>query len=83
MNRRGFFGAALGTLAALATSSAELLKKARKPEPLNPGLYSSMIQRIKISTKLGREQLYELGRRGPYYRYVNFPVEVRTEVSMI
>jgi hypothetical protein len=37
--------------------------------------YGLMIQRIKVSTKLGREELYELGRRGPYFRYVTEPEE--------
>jgi hypothetical protein len=29
-----------------------------------------------------REQLRELGRRGPYYRYVNFPVETKEEIDV-
>jgi hypothetical protein len=38
--------------------------------------YSSMLQPIKISTNLGRKELFELGKRGPYHRYINFPDEV-------
>lgn len=45
------------------------------------GDYGAHIQSIKISTNLGRENLNELGRKGPYHRYVNFPVEVRTEIE--
>jgi hypothetical protein len=47
------------------------------------GQYGSHIQSISISTDLGREQLFELGRRGDYCRYMNFPVVVTTEISVI
>jgi hypothetical protein len=48
----------------------------------NSGLYSSMIQRINISKDISREQIYELGRRGPYFKYVNFPIEVSCEIKI-
>ena len=38
---------------------------------------------ISISTNLGREAINELGRRSPYYRYINFPVEVTCEVEVV
>lgn len=38
---------------------------------------------VKHSVNLGREQLLELGRRGPYFRYVTFPVEVQTSYETI
>lgn len=41
------------------------------------------ISQVRSSTNLGREALYELGRRGPYFRYATFPVEVRTEIEII
>lgn len=37
-------------------------------------LYSTMIQSIKISADLSRKEIYELGRKGPYCRYVKFPI---------
>lgn len=40
------------------------------------GAYSAHIQTVTISTDLGREELFELGRRGPYHRFVSFPTEV-------
>jgi hypothetical protein len=40
-------------------------------------------QSLKVSTNLGREQLFELGRRGPYHRYATFPVEVKTDIEVI
>ena len=36
-------------------------------------------QSIRTSVNLGRTPLYELGRRIPYFRTVDFPVEVRTD----
>ena len=46
-------------------------------------IYNAHLQRITVSTNLGREQLFELGKRGPYFRYVGFPVEVRTDIEAI
>ena len=40
-------------------------------------------QSITISTTLGRESINELGKRSPYYRYINFPVEVTAEVEVV
>lgn len=45
--------------------------------------YAAHIQGIRANTNLGREQLFELGRRGPYYRYATFPVEVTTEIEVL
>lgn len=47
------------------------------------GVYAAAIQSIKVSANLGRDQLLELGRKGPYFRYVNFPVEVSTAIEVI
>ena len=38
---------------------------------------------ITVSANLGRDQILELGRKGPYYRYANFPVEVTTEITAV
>lgn len=35
-----------------------------------------MIQRINVSANLGREEMLELGKRKPYFRYVNFDKEL-------
>jgi hypothetical protein len=40
------------------------------------------IQRVNVSTNLGRETMFELGRRGPYHRYVNYPVEVTADIRV-
>ncbi len=45
------------------------------------GSFSAHIQTVTISTDLGREELFELGRRGPYHRFVTFPVEVTCAIE--
>lgn len=44
--------------------------------------YEAHIQSTRVSTNLGRTQLFELGRRGPYHRFVDFPTEVRTDIEL-
>lgn len=44
--------------------------------------FSAHIQTVTISSDLGREQLFELGRRAPYYRFVTFPVEVTCSIEI-
>jgi hypothetical protein len=48
---------------------------------LSGGEYGAHIQSIRVSTNLGREPLYELGRRAPYHRYATFPVEVSCDIE--
>lgn len=38
---------------------------------------------LTVSCSLGRESINELGRRAPYYRYINFPVEVTSEIELV
>jgi hypothetical protein len=38
--------------------------------------YACHCQHINVSMPLDREEINELGRRGPYYRFVQFPVEL-------
>jgi hypothetical protein len=47
------------------------------------GFYTAKIQSIKTTTNLGREALYQLGQRGPYHRYVNFPVQVTSDFEVL
>jgi hypothetical protein len=46
------------------------------------GNFKAHVQNIRASANLGREQMHELGRRGNFFRYVQFPVEVRTEIEI-
>ena len=41
------------------------------------------LQNISISTDFSREEVLELGRRNPYYRPANFPIEVTCEIEAI
>ena len=41
------------------------------------------IQSITVSTDLGREEIRELGHKGPYFRYVSWPVEVTAEFEVV
>jgi len=51
---------------------------------LSGGIPSGMkIQSMNISMNLGRESIFKLGQRTPYYRYVNFPVEVTCEIETV
>lgn len=45
--------------------------------------YPAHIQSIKASANLGRDPLYELGHKGAYHRYVNFPVEVKCDIEVL
>jgi hypothetical protein len=47
------------------------------------GAFGAHLQSINVTADLGREDLFELGRRGNYFRFVNFPVEVTTEIGLI
>jgi hypothetical protein len=47
------------------------------------GTLTVPVQSITISADLGREQIFELGRKSPYFRYITFPVEVRTEIEVL
>lgn len=47
------------------------------------GDYPCHVRNITVSVDLGREQILELGRKGPYHRYMNIPVDVTTEIEII
>jgi hypothetical protein len=45
-------------------------------------VFGAHIQNITVSADLGRDSIFELGRKIPYFRFVNFPIEVTSEVSI-
>lgn len=47
------------------------------------GNYAASVQNISVNVSLGREELYELGHKAPYFRPVTFPVEVTAEVEIL
>jgi hypothetical protein len=40
------------------------------------------IQSVSISVDLGRENIQQLGKKAPYYRYVSFPVDVTCDIEV-
>jgi hypothetical protein len=45
--------------------------------------FDTHIQNITVSTDLGREEIFELGRKAPYHRFATFPVEVTCDIEVI
>jgi len=45
--------------------------------------YTTHVNRITVSADLGREALNELGLRNPFFRFVNLPVEVSSEIEIL
>lgn len=45
--------------------------------------FKAHISSFTCSTDLGREDIFELGRRGRYHRFVPFPTEVTCEISSV
>ena len=41
------------------------------------------IQTITVSTDLGREDIFELGRKRPFFKFVTFPIEVTCAIEVI
>lgn len=47
------------------------------------GMKDAVLSNVTVSLDLGRESVYSLGEYEPYMRYVNFPVEITTEITSI
>jgi hypothetical protein len=47
------------------------------------GNHLAHIQNLTVSSDFGRDNLTELGQRGPYFRFINFPTEVTCEIEVI
>lgn len=46
------------------------------------GNYQAHISSFSSTVDFARDDLFELGRRGQYHRYITFPVEVTTEIGV-
>lgn len=55
----------------------------KNPVKADGSSYAARVQSIAVSTDLGREQLTELGRRNPFFRYATFPVEVTCDIDVL
>lgn len=51
--------------------------------PNSDGIHPVHIQNISVTTDLGRDNINELGKKTPYFRFVNFPTEVTTEIEIL
>jgi hypothetical protein len=49
----------------------------------NGDKFGVSVQSWNINADLGRTEMFELGRKGTYNRYVNLPIEVTNEISVI
>lgn len=50
---------------------------------VSAGANIAHIQSVTISTDFGREDINELGKKTPYFRAANFPIEVTCEIEVI
>jgi hypothetical protein len=73
--------ASSSTTATLLPSEVEGISSSGTNDKTND-IFAAHVQTITVSADLGRDALNELGRKGPYFRYVNFPVEVTTEIEV-
>lgn len=53
------------------------------PIPSGRSVARPYVQSATIRSDLGREAIQEFGRFAPYYRYVNFPVEITSEFQVV
>lgn len=49
---------------------------------LSDGQLSAHVQNVSVACDLGRSDLFELGRRSPYYKFINFPITVTTTFEL-
>ena len=47
------------------------------------GVDAARIQTVTVSTDFVRTDLYELGMRRPYYKYIDWPIEVTCAIELI
>lgn len=45
--------------------------------------FSVVLQSAKVSCNVGRDEIFQLGRRGVYARTAKFPIEVRTDIEVL
>ena len=48
---------------------------------MNENVFSTMIQKINVPPNFTRENINELGRKGPYIKYIKFPLEESYKIS--
>jgi len=71
-----------GSALPLATGSAAS-RKGAIPVPSGRSVNRPYLQNISVTANLGRDNILELGAMAPYFRYVNFPLEITSEFQVI
>jgi hypothetical protein len=72
------FGNLTGTIAGNANQTIADTGNAYDSVTKMPKIH---VQNFSVSTDFGREDILELGRKSPYFRAPNFPIEVTTELE--
>lgn len=75
-----------GSVSAPATSGNSILRRQHLvigSSTLPSEVSGKNLTSITISADLGRESLYKLGQYAPFHRFVNFPLEVTTEIEVL
>lgn len=72
------FGNLTGTIAGNANQTIADTGNAYDSTTKMPKIH---VQSFSVSTDFGREDILELGRKSPYFRAPNFPIEVTTELE--
>lgn len=74
-----------GSVSAPSVSGANVLRRQNfvlSGSTLPAEVAGQNISNISISADLGRESIYKLGQYAPFHRFVNFPLEVTTEIEV-
>jgi hypothetical protein len=75
-----------GTVSAPSTSGNAILRRQHLligSSTLPSEVTGKNLSSITISADLGRESMYKLGQYAPFHRFVNFPLEVTTEIEVM
>lgn len=75
-------GAYVGACSVFPTDIYGITSSGLNPQQAD-GTFLVPFQSVTISADLGRETIFELGTKAPYYKFVNFPVEVRSEFELL
>ncbi len=46
-------------------------------------LYNLVLQTVNVSCNLQRDEILQLGKKGPYFRFASFPTEVTCEIGIL
>jgi hypothetical protein len=72
-----------GSVSAPSASGSIVLRRQNLASSTLPSEVDGQnITNITVSADLGRESMYKLGQYGPFHRFVNFPLEVTTEIEV-